>query len=159
MHLDAKIARTWLLSVLAVTATATACTSPSTTTTATVLGLSASPNPATPDASTEAGYAWHGSFSVTAADTAGVGGTITSITAQLHESSSGIVIVSGQTDLARIQVHSDSNVLPANGKNVITVGVDYKLPGGGREAVVDVSVALAGNNGLSQTSTVRVTLQ
>ena len=45
------------------------------------------------------------------------------------------------------QVNATSSALPANGSLGIPITVQYMLPGGGREAVVDVTIIVAGSDG------------
>lgn len=146
--------------VLAACAGLVACTeSPTTASTAATIALAVSPNPAVPEPSANASYAWRAVFSVTVSDTSAVGATINSVSATLKQSSGGIVIVTGQSEAVQFVVNSGGNRVEGNAQTTIGFEVDYTLPSGGHEAVVDVVVAVTDDNGVAQSVTVRANLQ
>jgi hypothetical protein len=130
---------------------ATGCAKSTDTTTSTstsymVLTMTVTPNPASAVTSNVEGYAWTTSFTVTVAESGGVAGTIYSVQASLNEASGGIEVVTDK-EVEQVQVGATSSTLAANGSVNIPITINYTLPGGGREAVVDVVVVVAGSDG------------
>ncbi len=123
------------------------------------IALTASPDPVSAQPSTDPDYQWFARFTVTVTESAGVAGTISSVSAVLNEAAGGIVIVTGEDEETNIRVDSNTNRLEANGSVPILFGVDYTLPGGGREAAADVTVVILDDNGYTQSETLRVLVQ
>jgi len=121
--------------------------------------LTLSPDPVTAVPSTDTDHQWSAQFTVTVTESAGISGTITSVSAVLYEAAGGIVVVSGEEVEYNIRVDSNTNSLAANGSVPILFSADYSLPGGGREAAVDVTVSMIDDNGYSQSEAIRITVQ
>jgi hypothetical protein len=111
--------------------------------------------------SPDAGFTWSGSFVATIANTNTSPLTIRSITADLQQSSGGIVItpVTGTDESFRFDVRAPGNRVDVNANMAIPFTFYYTLPNGGREAVVSLSFAVVTDAGASGSVTATVTLQ
>ncbi len=141
--------------------TATAPTDTTTTETA-VSTVTATPDPATVVVSASGGaYAWTGSFTVTISNTNTSPITIRSITADLQQSSGGIVItpITGTDEAFRFDVRAPGNRIDANATMVIPFTFFYTLPTGGREALVSIAFTASSDAGASGTVTATVNFQ
>jgi len=142
--------------------TATAPTDPTTTATPAVSTVTATPDPATVVVTAAGGtYAWTGSFTVTISNTNTSPITIRSITADLQQSSGGIVItpITGTDEAFRFDVRAPGNRIDANATMAIPFTFFYTLPTGGREALVSLAFTAASDAGASGTVTATVNFQ
>lgn len=165
MTLSRKLSR-WALPALVLwmpgcgtTATAPTDTTDTTTATSTV---TATPDPATVVVTAAGGaYAWTGSFTVTITNTNTSPITIRSITADLQQSSGGIVItpITGTDEAFRFDVRAPGNRIDTNASMAIPFTFFYTLPTGGREAVVSLAFTAASDAGASGTVTATVNFQ
>jgi hypothetical protein len=121
-------------------------TTTSSTTTYMSLALSVSPKPIVATTATVDGYQWSAPFTATVTESGGVGGTVYSVQAALNQASNGIEVVTDK-ELVLTQVNATTSSLPARGSVAIPIVIQYTLPGGGKEAVVDVTVTVAGADG------------
>ena len=140
--------------------TATTPTDTTTTATATVTAVP-SPDTVTVTAVSGGTYAWTGSFSVTITNTNTTPLTIKSITADLQQSSGGIVVtpITGTDEAFRFDVRAPGNRIDTNGSMVIPFVFFYSLPNGGREALVSLSFSAATDAGASGSVTATVNFQ
>lgn len=138
-------------------------TSPSDTTTpaAATVTATADPSTVTATASSDKAYAWSGAFNVTIANTNSSPLTIKSITADLQQSTAGIVItpITGTDESFRFDVRAPGNRIDLNGTMVIPFTFYYILPNGGREAIISLSFAVTTDAGGSGSVTTTVNLQ
>ncbi len=135
-------------------------TSTSTTQTATVTATT-NPTTVTAIASPDVAFTWSGSFVATIANTNTSPLTIRSITADLQQSSAGIVItpVTGTDESFRFDVRAPGNRVDVNANMAIPFTFYYTLPNGGREAVVSLSFNVATDAGATGAVTATVNLQ
>jgi hypothetical protein len=135
-------------------------TSTTTTQTATVTATT-NPTTVTASASPDAAYTWSGSFVATIANTNTSPLTIRSITADLQQSSGGIVItpVTGTDESFRFDVRAPGNRVDVNANMAIPFTFYYTLPNGGREALISLSFSVATDAGASGSVTATVNLQ
>lgn len=140
--------------------TATTPTDTTTTATATVTAVP-SPDTVTVTAASGGTYAWTGAFSVTITNTNTTPLTIKSITADLQQSSGGIVVtpITGTDEAFRFDVRAPGNRIDTNGSMVIPFTFFYSLPNGGREALVSLSFSAATDAGASGSVTATVNFQ
>jgi len=112
-------------------------------------------------ASTDQGYTWSGSFVATVvnADTSPI--TLRSITADLQQSSAGIVItpIVGTDESFRFNVRAPGNRIDVNGTMAIPFTFFYTLPNGGREAIVSLAFNVTTDLGASGSVTATATFQ
>jgi len=157
----------WALLVLAIFASACGkdtATSPTdvtpTTPTATVT-VTANPETVIAGASTDPAYTWRGSFVATITNTNTSPLTIKSITADLQQSTAGIVItpIEGTDESYRFEVRAPGNRIDLNGTLDIPFTFYYTLPNGGREAIITVSFTATTDDGGAGTVTTTVSLQ
>ena len=87
-------------------------------------------------------YPWQTHFSVTMAETAGVGLDITSISVKVQQAAGGIITppTNGEIEHYQFTSQSSGNRLEGHGTAVVSFNVWYALPNLGREAVVTVIV-------------------
>ena len=87
-------------------------------------------------------YPWQTHFSVTMAETAGVGLDITSISVKVQQAAGGIITppTNGEIEHYQFTSQSSGNRLEGHGMAVVGFNVWYALPNQGREAVVTVIV-------------------
>jgi hypothetical protein len=87
--------------------------------------------------------------------------TIKSITADLQQSTAGIVItpIEGTDESYRFEVRAPGNRIDLNGTLDIPFTFYYTLPNGGREAIITVSFAATTDDGGTGTVTTTVSLQ
>jgi hypothetical protein len=137
------------------TTTPTASPSP---TTAPVVTIVANPTEAPVSASTDPGYQWATSFSLTLTESAGVAVNIRSVSANLQQAAGGIVVTppTGLAEAFRYEVKSPSNRISANGTITIAFTFLYTLPQPGEEALVTVTLNLYDDSGIAFPQTVRV---
>ncbi len=127
-------------------------------TTAPVVTIVANPAAAPVTASTDPGFQWATSFSLTLTESAGVAVNIRSVSANLQQAAGGIVVTppTGLAEAFRYEVKSPSNRIEANG--TITIGFTflYTLPQPGEEALVTVTLNLYDDSGTAYPQTVQV---
>jgi hypothetical protein len=141
--------------------TATSPTDPTTTTATATVTATASPETVIVAASRDTAYTWSGSFNVTISNTNASPITLKSITADLQQSSAGIVItpITGTDEAFRFDVRAPGNRVDVNGNMVIPFTFFYTLPNGGREAIISLSFAATTDSGGSGSVTTTVSLQ
>lgn len=133
-----------------------------TTTTATAtVTATASPDTVIVAASRDTAYTWSGSFTTTISNTNASPITIKSITADLQQSSGGIVItpITGTDEAFRFDVRAPGNRVDVNSNMVIPFTFYYTLPNGGREAVISLAFSVTTDSGASGSVTATVNLQ
>jgi hypothetical protein len=139
-------------------------TSPTDTTTTTQTAtVTATPSPDTVVVTAASGgiYAWTGSFTVTVANTNASPITIKSITADLQQSSGGIVItpITGTDEAFRFDVRAPGNRIDTNASMAIPFTFFYTLPTGGREALVSLAFSVVTDSGAAGSVTTTVNFQ
>lgn len=160
-----RLLRTWPALILFAGAcgkdTTTTPTDTTTTTATATVTATTSPDPVTVSAPTDAAYAWSGSFVATISNTNTSPITIKSITADLQQSSAGIVItpITGTDESFRFDVRAPGNRVDVNGNMAIPFTFYYTLPNGGREALVSLSFSVTTDAGASGSVTASVKLQ
>ncbi len=160
-----RLLRTWPALILLAGAcgkdTTTTPTDTTTTTATATVTATTSPDPVTVSAPTDAAYAWSGSFVATISNTNTSPITIKSITADLQQSSAGIVItpITGTDESFRFDVRAPGNRVDVNGNMAIPFTFYYTLPNGGREALVSLSFSVTTDAGASGSVTASVKLQ
>lgn len=125
----------------------------SATTTSSLVTATVSPSPATAVVSSDASYSWSTAFTVTLAESKGVGVRVQSLKVDLQQAAGGIVIEppTGFDESFRFNVSSPSNRVDGNGSLAIGFTFFYTLPNGGREALVTVTFTVVDDNGSSGT--------
>ncbi len=126
--------------------------------TVTVSGVEASGDTAESVRSSDSGYAWMTTFSVTLTETAGVAATVRSLGANLQQAAGGIVITppTGLSEQYRFNVRAGSNQLPASGTLPIDFDFFYTLPNGGRQALITITFNIVDANGATITVSTQV---
>ena len=91
-------------------------------------------------------FAWTAAFSALLLETGGVGGRVYAVQAVLLETGRG---PGGPTDrqVALADVDLTRHTLPARGTLAVPIAVHYTLPGGERDALVEVAAIVIGNDG------------
>ena len=112
------------------------------------IDVAASPDPVVASASTSSDFQWIAAFTLTFTETAGAPATINSLSAVVSEASGGIEIITEGEEVYQVNLDSDTNTIPANGSVDVTAEILYTLPGGGKEAIIDVVVSIVDDNGL-----------
>ncbi|MEO5763549.1 MAG: hypothetical protein ABIR28_14700 [Vicinamibacteria bacterium] len=141
--------------------TTTTSTSATTTTggTATVT-MVLTPNPATASVSTDGGFSWQGAFTATVTNANTTPITINSISADLQQSSGGIVIkpLPDTRESFRFDVRAPFNRIDINGNIAIPFTFFYTLPNRGRESLVTINLSVTTDAGAAGTvaGTVRI---
>jgi hypothetical protein len=127
-------------------------------TTAPVITFVSTPTDAPSGPSTDAGYQYQASFTLTLTETAGVAVTIRSVSANLQQASGGIVVTppTGLVEAFRYQIRSPGNHIDANGTISIDFTFFYTLPQPGQEALVTVSFTFVDSSGTLSTQTFQV---
>ena len=120
------------------------------------LGLVASVDPVVALPSPNADYQWLAPFTVALSESGGVAATIQAVQATLSEASGGIIVIGAEDEEVQVSFTSSTNSLPANGAVTLTFNIYYTLPGGGREAVIDLVVQVLDDNGYTVQDTLRV---
>jgi len=140
--------------------TTTSPTETDTTPTATVTAT-ANPDTVTASVSPDTAYKWTASFVATITNTNSSPLTVRSITADLQQSTGGIVItpIEGTDEAFRFDVRAPGNRIDLNGTMDIPFTFFYTLPNGGREAIITVAFAATTDAGGTGTVTTTVNLQ
>jgi hypothetical protein len=127
-------------------------------TTAPVVTVVANPTDAPVTASTDPGYQWGTSFSLTLTESAGVAVNIRSVSANLQQAAGGIVVTPppGLAEAFRYEVKAPSNRLDANGTMTIAFTFLYTLPQPGQEALVTVTLNFYDDSGNAYPKTAQV---
>lgn len=130
------------------------------TDTATVTAIP-DPNPVTVTESTNTAYAWSASFVVNVTNTNAAALTVRSISADVQQSSGGIVItpVTGTDESFRFDVRAPGNRVDVNGTLAIPFTFFYTLPNGGREAIISLTFTVGTDTGATGAVTATVNLQ
>lgn len=125
-----------------------------------VITIVASPTEAAAGASADPGYQFAASYTLNLTETAGVAVTIRSVTANVQQSSAGVVVPppAGTSVAFRYDVKSSGNRLPASGTAAMTLSFQYTLPQPGQEALTSVTFGFIDDVGgvYSQTVSVKV---
>ena len=96
------------------------------------------------------------SFDVTLLDSGGVGGDLISAAAQVLESSDGVIIVSDEDPAFQVNLSTSTTRWEANGSVTLAYEILYRLPGRGSEAIIDVTIIVVDDAGLSLEATDRI---
>jgi hypothetical protein len=140
---------------------ATSSASPTPTPTPSVYAITVDPVTVTASPSTDGNYAWSGSFVATFhnGDTTPI--TLRSITADLQQSSGGIVItpIVGTDESFRFNIRAPGNRIDINGDMNIPFTFFYTLPNGGKEAIVTMSFAITTDLGAAGSVTATANFQ
>lgn len=141
--------------------TTTTPTDTTTTTATATVTATTTPDTLAVIASTDAAYAWSGAFVATISNTNASPITIKSITADLQQSSGGIVItpITGTDEAFRFDVRAPGNRVDVNGNMTIPFTFYYTLPNGGREALVSLAFSVTTDAGASGSVTASVKFQ
>ena len=156
--LQSRRSRTPWAVVALVPLLAVACTSTPTSPTTALITITAAPNPVVAVASPVAGFTWRATFTATVTESAGTAVTVNNIGADVKEASNGIPVTTGGTVVkivntdATNQGKQTSQSIPAKGTFTIIFVIDYTLPNGGREAVVDIAVSGLDTNSVTVTT-------
>jgi hypothetical protein len=120
-----------------------------------------SPDPVTASVSRDGSYTWTGSFVVTLKNTNTTPITIDTISADLQQTSAGIVITPlPDTDESfRFDVTAPHNRIDINGTMDIPFTFFYTLPSQGRESTVNLSIAVTTDESVAGTVTATVRIQ
>lgn len=130
-----------------------------TETQSTEIVLSFTPDPVTAQVSPDPDFDYRAVFTVTITETEGIAGTITSASTIVYAAAGGIIIGTPDPDEdVSVSASASSSRLPANGTATVTFTIDYRLPGDGREALVDVTVVVEDDNDLTVSDTERVSV-
>ena len=110
------------------------------------------------ETSTDPGYQYSASFTLTLTETAGVAVLIRSVNANLQQASGGIVVTppAGLSEAFRYQIRSPGNQVAANGSISIDFTFYYTLPQPGQEALVTVNFTVVDTAGNVYTQTTQV---
>ena len=119
------------------------------------VSLAVEPNPAVATASTMAEFSWQTTFTVTATEMVGISATIDGIVVDVFEASGGVATSEDPADSTFFATQS-TYALPGSGQVAMPLVVDYILPGGGREAVIEVAVRLLDTGNVRQTETIEL---
>jgi hypothetical protein len=138
--------------------TTTSPTASPTPTAVPVVAIVADPAEAPITASTDPGYQWATSFSLTLTESAGVAVNIRSVSANLQQAAGGIVVTppTGLAEAFRYEIKSPSNRIEANGTIKIGFTFLYTLPQPGQEALVTVTLNLYDDSGNAYPKTAQV---
>lgn len=119
------------------------------------------PSPTTASGSPDSNFAWTGAFVATISNTNSTPITINSISADLQQSSGGIVITPiPDTDEAfRFEVRAPHNRVDINSTMAVPFTFFYTLPNRGRESMVSLSFAVTTDEGASGTVTASVKIE
>ncbi len=140
---------------------ATVAASPTPTPATSTVSITTTPSTVIVAPSVDTGYAWSGSFVATISNTNTSPITIRSITADLQQSSGGIVItpITGTDESFRYSVRAPGNRVDVNSTMAIPFTFFYSLPNGGREALVSLAFTVTTDTGASGSVTATVSLQ
>jgi hypothetical protein len=116
------------------------------------------PDPVTAEESTDPAFQYFASFTTTLTQTATTGGTIGEVTAVVKEASDGVEVVSDQPVTSHVDVVSGAERLEPGASVPITFRIAYALPGGGREALVDITVQFTADTGTVANAVKRVSV-
>lgn len=133
------------------------------TTTATegTVTVTIAPDPVTAATSPDANFTWTGSFVATVSNTNTTPITINSISADLQQSSGGIVVtpIPDTDESFRFEVRAPHNRVDLSASMEIPFTFHYTLPNRGRESIVSLSLAVTTDEGASGTVTASVKIQ
>lgn len=159
----------WALPILALLGAGCDQTSPSeteeetdtTADTPSTVTVTIAPSPATASASPDSNFTWTGAFVATISNANTTPITINSISADLQQSSGGIVITPiPDTDEAfRFEVRAPHNRVDLNSTMAVPFTFFYTLPNRGRESMVSLTFAVTTDEGASGTVTASVKIE
>jgi hypothetical protein len=117
-----------------------------------------SPDPAVAVVSSDSSYSWKTGFTLTLAESKGVGVKILSLKADLQQAAAGIVIEppTGFDESFRFTVDAPGNRIEGSGTIAIGFTFFYTLPNAGKTALVTVTLSIVDDNGSSTTVTAKV---
>ena len=142
-------------------ATGSASPTPTPTPAVSTVNVTVAPTTVVATGSSDAGYAWSGSFVATISNTNTSPITILSATTDLQQSSAGIVItpITGTDESFRFSMRAPGNRVDVNSTMAIPFTFFYTLPNAGREAVVSLAFTVTTDAGASGTVTATVSFQ
>jgi hypothetical protein len=123
--------------------------------------IAISPSPVTATASTDRDFTWSGSFVATVSNANTTPITINSITADLQQSSGGIVVtpIPDTDESFRFEVRAPFNRIDLNATMDIPFDFYYTLPNKGRESIVSLSLSVTTDEGVTGAVTASVKIQ
>jgi hypothetical protein len=123
-----------------------------------VITIVATPSEAAAGPSSDPGYEWATSYSLSLTETAGVAVTIRSVSANVQQSSGGVVVTppAGLSVAFRYELKTSGNRLAANGTAAMNVSFLYTLPQPGQEALTSVTFTFVDDLGGVYSQTVQV---
>lgn len=127
----------------------TAPTDSATPTPTPIVAIVPDPSPAPAGPSSDPGYEWSTSFTLTLRETAGVAVSIRAVNANLQQASGGGAVTppAGLSEAFRFQVRAPANRLEASGSMAVGMSFFYTLPQPGQEALVTVTFTLVDDLG------------
>lgn len=158
----------WALPILGLLAAGCDQTSPTdteedtdTTADTSTVTVTVTPSPATASNSPDSNFTWTGAFVATISNTNTTPITINSISADLQQSSGGIVItpIPDTDESFRFEVKAPHNRVDLNSNMAIPFTFFYTLPNRGRESMVSLSFAVTTDEGASGTVTASVKIE
>jgi hypothetical protein len=140
---------------------ATTLPTPTPTPATSTVTVTVDPTTITATASSDQGYTWTGSFVATVNNTNTSPITLRAITADLQQSSGGVVItpVVGTDEAFRFNVRAPGNRIDVNSTMAIPFTFFYTLPNGGREAIVSLAFSVTTDAGGSGSVTATANFQ
>lgn len=123
-----------------------------------VVTIVATPAEAAAVPSSDPGYQFAASYMLTLTETAGVAVTIRGVSANVQQSSGGVVVPppTGLSVAFRYELQASSNRIDGNGKATMSVSFSYTLPQPGQEALTSVTVNFIDAAGQPYSQTVQV---
>jgi len=105
-------------------------------------------------------YHWKTDFSVSLAETQGVGVAITSVSVKVQQATGGIVVVpTNGVEHYQFLSSASGNRVESHGSASVGFDVLYDLPNGGREALVTVTFSFFDDKNVSFSKSVAVKVQ
>ena len=123
-----------------------------------VVTIVATPAEAAAAPSTDPGYQFAASYTLTLTETAGVAVTIRGVSANVQQSAGGVVVPppTGLSVAFRYELLSSSNRIDGKGTATMSVSFSYTLPQPGQEALTSVTVNFTDVAGRPYSQTVQV---
>jgi hypothetical protein len=123
-----------------------------------VITIVATPAEAAAAPSSDPGYQFAASYTLTLTETAGVVATIRTVSANVQQSSGGVVVPppTGLSVAFRYELQSSGNRIDGNGTATMSVSFSYTLPQPGQEALTSVTVNFSDALGRPYSQTVQV---
>jgi hypothetical protein len=123
------------------------------------ISVSVTPSPIIAEATSDPEFPWRARFTVVIRETAGLAGNVDFINESLRDTLFGFEIAP-PLNIGAMEIiqRAGTNHISAGGSLSVPLGIDYRIGGGGRQAILDIAVRFTDARGNVITGTARVNI-